>query len=140
MLLILRRLRRNHRKDESSDPSSSDNSDSSDNIHYRRNLCSNKKHWENNPIKKCSTLTAKFLTTAYKPKIIRFKMDKDPLQRRIFFLTFFESLEMIFSQYTETCEGLLDYPKIGGDNVIEDHEKRPSGTFCMKTLMYIAED
>ena len=24
---------------------------------------------------------------------------------------------MIFSQYTETCEVLLDYPKIGGDNI-----------------------
>ena len=26
---------------------------------------------------------------------------------------------MIFSQYTETCEVLLDYPKIGGDDIIE---------------------
>ena len=67
-------------------------------------------------------------------------MDEDPLQRRIYFLTFVESLDIIFSQYTETREVLLDYPKIGGDNVIEDYEKRPSGTFCMKTLMYIAED
>ena len=53
-----------------------------------------------------------FLTTAYKSKIIRFKMDEDPLQCRIYFLIFVESLEMIFSQYTETCEVLLDYPKI----------------------------
>ena len=43
-------------------------------------------------------------------------MDEDPLQRRIYFLTFVESLELIFSQYTETCEVLLDYPKIGGDD------------------------
>ena len=50
-------------------------------------------------------------------------MDEDPLQRRIYFLTFVESLEMIFSQYTETCEVLLDYPKIGGDDVIEDYAK-----------------
>ena len=27
------------------------------------------------------------------------------------------SLEMIFSQYKETCEVLLDYPKIGGYNI-----------------------
>ena len=27
---------------------------------------------------------------------------------------------MIFSQYTETCEVILDYPKIGGDDIIED--------------------
>ena len=31
---------------------------------------------------------------------------------------------MIFSQYTETWEVLLDYPKIGGDDVIEDYAKK----------------
>ena len=67
-------------------------------------------------------------------------MDEDPLQLRIYFLTFVESLEMISSQYRETCELLLDYPKIGGDDVIEDYSKRLSGTFCMQTLMYTAED
>ena len=45
-------------------------------------------------------------------------MDEDPLQRRIYFLTFIDSLDMIFSQYRETYEVLLDYPKIGGDDVI----------------------
>ena len=44
-------------------------------------------------------------------------MDEDPLQNRIYFLTFVESLEIIFSQYTETCELLLDYPKIGGEDI-----------------------
>ena len=52
------------------------------------------------PIKLCTNLTARLLMTTYKSKIIRFKMDEDPLQRRIYFLTFVESLEMIFSQYT----------------------------------------
>ena len=66
----------------------------------------------------------KLLTTAYKSKIIRLKMDEDPLQRLIYFLTFIDSLDMIFSQYTETCEVLLDYPKTGGDDVIEYYEKR----------------
>ena len=56
-------------------------------------------------------------------------MDEDPLQRWIYFLTFVESLEMIFSQYTETCEVLIDYPKIGGDDIIEDFQKRPLGVF-----------
>ena len=46
-------------------------------------------------------------------------MDEDPLQRRIYFLTFIESLEMIFSQYTETCEVIIDDPKIGGDDIEE---------------------
>ena len=51
-------------------------------------------------------------------------MDEDLLQRRIYFLTFIDSLDMIFSQYRETCEVLLDYPKIGGDDVIEDYAKK----------------
>ena len=31
---------------------------------------------------------------------------------------------MIFSQYTETCEVISDYPKIGGEDVIEDYAKK----------------
>ena len=50
-------------------------------------------------------------------------MDEDPLERRIYFLTFVESLEIIFLQYTETCEVLLDDPKIGEDYFIEDDAK-----------------
>ena len=51
-------------------------------------------------------------------------MDEDPLQRRIYFLTFIDSLDMIFSQYRETCEVLLYYPRIGGDYVIENYAKK----------------
>ena len=51
-------------------------------------------------------------------------MDEDPLQRRIYFLTFLESIEMIFSQYKENCEVLLDYPKTEGDDIIEDYAKK----------------
>ena len=68
-------------------------------------------------IRDIARLTEKLLTTAYKSKIIRFKMDEDPLQRWIYFLTFVESLKMIFSQYIETCEVIIDYPKIGGDDL-----------------------
>ena len=50
-------------------------------------------------------------------------MNEDPLQRRIYFLTFVESLEMIFSHYKETCEVLLDDPKIGGDDITEYYAK-----------------
>ena len=67
---------------------------------------------------------AKFLTTAYNSKIIGFQMDEDPLQRQICFLAFIDSLDMIFSQYRETFEVLLDYPKIGGGGVIEDYAKK----------------
>ena len=107
-----KKKRRKHRKDDSSDPYLSDNSDSFNGSHYRRKRHKNKKHWKKDPIKLCATLTEKLLTTAYKSNIIRFKMDEDPLQRRIYFLIFVESLDMIFSQYTETFEVLLDYLKI----------------------------
>ena len=69
------------------------------------------------PIKLCVRLMEKLLTTSYKLTIIKFKLDEDPLQRYIYFLTFVESLEMIFSRYKEYYELLLDYPKIGGDNI-----------------------
>ena len=48
------------------------------------------------PIKLCPRLTAKFLTTSYKSKIIRFKLDEDPLHHQIYFLTLEEVLDMIF--------------------------------------------
>ena len=38
----------------------------------------------------------KLLTTEYKSKIVSFKIDEDPLQRRIYFLTFIDSLDIIF--------------------------------------------
>ena len=67
-------------------------------------------------------------------------MDEDPLQRRIYFLTFIDSLDIIFSQYRETCEVLLDYLKIGGDDFIEYYvKKRLSESFCMLILMHTAE-
>ena len=31
---------------------------------------------------------------------------------------------MIFSKYRETCEVLLDYLKIGGDDIVEDYAKK----------------
>ena len=49
-------------------------------------------------------------------------MDEDPPQRWIYFLTFIDSLDMIFSRYRETCEVLLDYPKMEGGNV-KDYAK-----------------
>ena len=47
-----------------------------------------KSHCKKDLIKLCAGLTEKLLTTGYKSKIIRFKMDEDPLQRWIYFLTF----------------------------------------------------
>ena len=50
----------------------------------------------------------KIAETAYKSKIIRFKLDEDPLQRQIYFLTFIDSLNMIFPN----IEKLLKFLKI----------------------------
>ena len=47
---------------------------------------------------------------------------------------------MIFSQCRETCEVLIDYPKIGGYDFIENYAKLLSETFCMQKFMYTAED
>ena len=53
---------------------------------------------------------------------MRFKLDEDPFQRRIYFLTFIDSLNMVFSQYRETYEVLRDYPKLEGVNIKENAE------------------
>ena len=91
-------------EDHNSDPNSSDspssNSDSSDDRKYKHGRLENnnkyRKRKKQDPIKLCAKLMAKLLTTAYKSDIIKFKLDEDPLQRRIYFLTLVESLEMIF--------------------------------------------
>ena len=62
-------------------------------------------------------INGKAVTIAYKSNTIKLKLDEDPLQRWIYFLTFIESLEMIFSEYKETCEVLLDYATIGGEDI-----------------------
>ena len=67
-------------------------------------------------------------------------MDEDPLQRRIYFLTFIDSLDMVYSQYIETCEVIIDYPKKEGTVLLRIMKKRLSENFLMQTLMYTAED
>ena len=54
--------------------------------------------------------------------MIRFKLDEDPPQRRICFLTFIDSLNMVFSQNRETDEVLRDYRKLEGGNM-KDYAK-----------------
>ena len=92
-------------------------SDYSDDSGYKRKQCKKKIHREKDSIKSCARLMAKLLTTEYKSKIVKFKLDEEPLQRRIYFITFVESLEMLFYQYEETCEVLLYYPKMGGEDI-----------------------
>ena len=111
--------KKRHWKDKKHDSSGSSSSvyDSSNDSDYRCKLRKKNSHQKKDPIKLCSRLTAKLLTTTYKSKITKFKLDEDPLQRRIYYITFVESMDMIFSQYKETYEVLIDYPKIGGENI-----------------------
>ena len=119
-----RKKRRKHKKQDLPDSSSSDY-DSSNNSDYRRKRRNKKKiHRKKDPIKICARLTAKLLILAYKSKIIKFKLYEDPLMRWIYFLTFVESLEMIFYQYEETCEVLLEYTKLGRE-ILKILYKRP---------------
>ena len=122
---------------ESSDDS--DDSDSSDDSHYIHKRLRSKKHRKKDPIRACATLTANLLTTAFKSKMIRFKLDEDPLQRRIYFLTFIDSLNMVFSQYRETYEVLRDYPKLERVK-FKIMQKWPLGTYCMPIVVFTVED
>ena len=72
--------------------------------------------------------------------MIRFKLDEDPLQRRIYFLTFIDSLNMVFSKYRETYEVIRDYPKLEGGNIKEYEKKWPLENFCMPIVLYTAGD
>ena len=102
---------RKHQKYDSSDPYSRDDSDSSNDSHYRRKRRKDKKHREKDPIRLCATLTEKLVMISYKLKIISFKMDEDPLQSRIYFLTFIDSLDMCFSRYNNQMTQSTDSSK-----------------------------
>ena len=93
---VKKKKRPKHMKQNLSDSSSS-NSDSFNDSEYRRKRRKNKKiHQKKDPIKLCTKITAKLLTPAYKSNFIKFKLDEDLLKRRIYVLTFVESLEIIF--------------------------------------------
>ena len=72
------------KKDYTSDSSSS-NYGSFYDSDYRHKQSKRKSNWEKDPIKLSARLTEKLLTTAYQSKIIKFKLDLDLPQRRIFF-------------------------------------------------------
>ena len=106
-----KKRRRKHKKQDAPDSSSS-NYDSSDDSDYRRKRRKKKSHRKTDPIKLCACLTEKLLTIAYKSKIIRFKMDAPDLFPHMCRITGDD-----ISQYKETSEVLLDYPKIGRENI-----------------------
>ena len=86
--------------------SSSDSSDSSDygytklGRHMKKNKNkSQSKNLFNDPIKKCKNVTFKILKYVYNLKVIKFKLDEDPLQRRFYYLYFLEYLKIDLSPF-----------------------------------------
>ena len=79
-------------KQELSDSSLSDYAlfDKTDYRHKRHNKM--KIHSKKGPIKLCAKLTEKLLIILYKSKILKFKLDEDLPQRRIYSFTLVESL------------------------------------------------
>ena len=111
--------------DTDSDPSSSYSSslyssDSSDSRYYKRrqrthNKCQSKRR-NKNLIKNCAKLTTKLLKAFHNYKVMRFKLDEDPLQQRVYFLNLIKSLKMVLSQFKQTLMLLMDYPSLRGEN------------------------
>ena len=96
-----------------SDPSQSDSSLSgsshspNDNNYKRRQCANNNKNKLRNktcfhdPIKKCANLKAKVIISAYKSKVIKFKLDEDPLQRQVYLLSFMIYLKIVYHNLRE---------------------------------------
>ena len=96
---IQQNKKRQIRMKQESSYSSSRDYDFSDESDYKIKIHNKKKSYmKNDPIKLCAKLTANLLMIAYKSKIIKLKLDEDPIHRQIYFLTFIESLEKIFYQ------------------------------------------
>ena len=71
--------------------------------------------------------------------MIRFKLDEDPLQRRIYFLTCIDSLNMVFSKYRETYEVLKIIQNWRG-KIKNIMQKWPLETFCIPIVVFTEED
>ena len=89
--------------DPDSEPSSSDSSllDSFDSGYSKQGRHIRNKLWRkscnNNPIKKCTNLTANILKDEYNYRVTKYKSDEDPLQQQIYLLTFINTLIFIIT-------------------------------------------
>ena len=87
------------------------------------------------PIKKYAKLTANILTSAYKLKVITFKLDEDPLQSQVYFLSFMNSLKLFLSQFKENFLLSMDYPSTRRKDM-SDYSKKAT---CKPFNSYIDE-
>ena len=118
--------------------SSSTNSDSSDESDIRaRDTIRRRAIVKKDSSNYAQTLTEELQTIAYKSNIIKLKLDEDLLQRLIYLFSFNELLEIIFSHYEDTCEVLLEYPKIGGENTKYFFKKAIGNILHMNIDVYI---
>ena len=62
--------------------------------HTHKKFCI--KNFNDDSIKKCANLTAKLLKYAYNSRVTKFKLDEDPLQSWVYFLSFVNSLETYY--------------------------------------------
>ena len=69
------------------------------------------------PIKKCAKLTAKLLTAAYKSKVVKLKLYEDPVKRRVYFLSFMNSLKIVLSNVSEIRMLIMECPSIRGEEL-----------------------
>ena len=69
-------------------------------------------------IKKGTNITANLFTDVYKSKVFKFKLYKDPIQCRVYFLSFVSSLEIVLSQFSETYMLLMESPPIIGEEIL----------------------
>ena len=74
------------------------------------------------PIKKCMNIISKIPTAAYKSKVIKLKLNEDPLHRRVYFLSFMNSLKIVLSSFSYIYTFLMDYTSIRGKEI----------TYCAK--------
>ena len=79
----------------------------------KKNKCQSK-NCSNCPIKHFAKLTTKILTALYKPKVIKFKLDEDPLQSRVYLLSIIDLLIIVLSQFKKAYMFIMDYPYIIG--------------------------
>ena len=75
------------------------------------------------PIQKCAMITAKRLKAALNSKVTKFKLDEDPLQHRVYFLNFINSIKNCYHKFKHTCMFVMEYPYIEGEGM-PDYRKQ----------------
>ena len=86
------------------------------------------------PIKKCTNFKSKLPIASYKSKVKRFKLDEDPLDLRIYFLSLMNSLKILLSKFKETYILIMDYPSTSRE-YLPDYDKKDT-SICYFTCAH----